>query len=809
MAERLSYVVIGSGIAGATAAEILRSEDTAADITIIADDPFPVYYRPALKDYLGGKVREDKLWARPINFYQKRHIRFVADRVVDVQAAAHTVQLQSGRQMDYSRLLLAHGARASSLQCPGLHFEGVVTLRTVADYQKVLNRLSSVRRAVVVGSGTLALETIETLRHRGYQVTHLIRHRTLWAEVLDPIASDLVLQQERRDGVDIRLEQEIAEIVGTNGQVSAVITTAGGRISCELVVVAVGIEPLLDFVKRSGITCGRGIKVDTAMQTSVPDVYAAGDVVETTDPTTGRTRVIGQWYPAIQQARAAAYSMLDLLDSRLPFRGNMFYNATFLYGLDFAAVGYTNAPKGNSNYQEVIADPQPRMHQKVLLKDGVPVGVLALGERSRVLSYKRAIDHQVNLSPVASRLFSPDFKLGEWLDSQGVPGPILGASREGAAAVKQVAYAKAGDRSAILKSHPLIETVLVPLSPSEVATSVRETRLSQTKVVTVGRQEGATLSINHSTVSRRHAEISYANGQYVLRDLGSKNGTAVNTLQLAPNSVQVLQSGDKISFGKVTFAFQVRQLRKQDSMQSVRSDVGLVTKGSDSEQAPGDDGTVFVPMEPSLSRIQSVQATEQAPDSAQLSFDQPVFHADGSLALPGATSVLSSAVEETLKADPVLAVVIQGKPAVFPLKPGKRFIIGREAGNGIVLTEMSVSRKHAEVFPDSSGFSIRDLGSNNGVRINSTRITNPYHLSQGDRIALGNVMLYFLDQRQEAQRSSSPAQLESVADKQPRQPVSSQNGSESGGEEQVKNCLNCGASSPQTARFCRTCGASF
>ena len=113
MAEQLSYLIIGNGIAGVTAAEILRAEDSAADITVIADDPFPVYYRPALKDYLAGRVREDKLWARPTSFYQDQRIRFLSERVVGIQVGQHSVQLQSGRQVGYSRLLLANGARAN------------------------------------------------------------------------------------------------------------------------------------------------------------------------------------------------------------------------------------------------------------------------------------------------------------------------------------------------------------------------------------------------------------------------------------------------------------------------------------------------------------------------------------------------------------------------------------------------------------------------------------------------------------------------------------------------------------------------
>ncbi len=118
MIERQSYLIIGNGIAGATAAELLRTEDSAANITVISDDPCPVYYRPALKDYLACKIREDKLWARPINFYQDRQVHFLTDRVVGIQPTQHSVQLLSGRTMSYSRLLLAHGAHATTLTCP-------------------------------------------------------------------------------------------------------------------------------------------------------------------------------------------------------------------------------------------------------------------------------------------------------------------------------------------------------------------------------------------------------------------------------------------------------------------------------------------------------------------------------------------------------------------------------------------------------------------------------------------------------------------------------------------------------------------
>lgn len=787
MGERQSYLIIGNGIASVTATEILRSEDAAAEVTVIADDLFPVFYRPALKDYLAGRVLEDKLWARPNSFYQDSSIRFISDRVVGIQAGQHSVQLQSGRQIGYQRLLLAHGARASRLNCPGMNLEGVYTLRSIADYQAVQHRLNTARRIVVSGSGTLALETIETLRHRGFKVTHLLRRRTLWSEVLDATASDLVLQQERRDGVDIRIEEEIAEITGAQGQVSGVVTNKGARIPCEIVILAIGIEPNIDFVRQSGIACGRGVKVDAAMRTNAPDIYAAGDILETTDAITGQTRVIGQWYPAIQQARAAALSMLDLLDTSQPFRASTFYNATFLYGLDFASVGLTQ-PSGDarSGFQEIVAEPQPRTYRKVTLKDGVIVGAMSLGDRKGTLVFKRAIDHGVNLTPVAAHLFAVDFNLKTWLDTQGIPPSILGASRVGSTAVRQVAYAEGTRRgTTTLQLQPPMEAWLIPASIQNGAQAVRvpEARLSQTKTMTVGRQAGVYLRIDDGMISRRHAEISYVNTQYVLRDLGSANGTFVNDTRLESGSVRILQQGDTLRFGKnVSLLLQMRQVTAQEKLLHQQTGVGMAPEV---HMARGEVAGVSAADEMPTRQINLAGASQLSQPAGR-----PVFNADGSLTLPGAASPIPANVVAALKKSPALIMVAHGTPEVFQLKQGKRITLGRERANDIVLTEMMASRKHAAVYPAPDGYYVHDLGSSNGVMVNQARIDNPYHLTDGDCITVANMMIYFIQQNTGS--AKTPVAVPRSVESPP-------------GE---FHCRNCGMQMNSAARFCPNCGAS-
>ena len=692
-----TYTIIGNGIAGITAAEVLREENTQADIIVIADDPYPVYYRPALKDYLAGRVHEDKLWARPTNFYQQRGIRFLRDRVVAIQVEQRMLEFQSGQRLAYQKLLLAQGAQASRLSCPGVNLKGVVTLRTVADYQWVENCLSQVERIVVAGSGTLALETIETLRHRGFQVTHLLRRHILWSEILDATASDLVLQQEQRDGVEVRQGEEIAEILGQDGWVNGVVTTTGKKLPCELVLIAIGIDPNIDFVKRSGIACGRGITVDAAMRTNAPDIYAAGDVLETTDPLTGRIRVIGQWYPAIQQARAAAYSMLGLLGTARPFLASTFYNASFLYGLDFASVGITTLqPNNRGGYQELVADPQPKSYQKAILQGGVPVGMLALGNRKGVLAYKRAIDHRVNLSPVIDRLFAPTFQLDAWLDKLGVPAPILSVSRANVAVTP----------------------------PERTAAVIAPQRIENQPTITIPQR--------------------IENAAPPPQNMASQAPGPQNMASNAPTR-----------------------------------------------------GLFRTPLPAQLPASEAAMATSVLPLAdlkRALSSQQPFLTPQAELHLPEATQSLPAAVVLELQTSPALILIREGKPEVFFLGgPGsanrrgdQRLKIGRNGDNDIVLTDIAVSRHHAELVPGPNGFYLHDLKSSNGVLVNQTKITNPYQLTPGDRILIGSFVCYFFGVREAVPLVGDATQGSALI------------------------CRLCGnKSGDHLAAFCQVCGAPF
>jgi len=270
------------------------------------------------------------------------------------------------------------------------------------------------------------------------------------------------------------------------------------------------------------------------------------------------------------------------------------------------------------------------------------------------------------------------------------------------------------------------------------------------------------LLIDNGSVSRRHAEISYANGQYVLRDLGSANGTFVNDKRLESGSTHLLKHSDRIRFGFTSFIFVARGPGKQAARTATQAAL------------PGP--TAFHQM---ATGFYYPASAGQAPPPQ----GQPILNADGSLLLPGASEAIPASVVDSFKASPVLILVGRDKPAVYRLKQGKRLKMGRDKSNEIVLAEVAASRLHAEVFHGSDGYYIRDMQSINGVMVNATKIDNPYRLAHGDRVAIGSITLYFIS-------------VTSQSDTQPAVP--------SGVDVQ---CDTCGAVNARIARFCANCGS--
>lgn len=416
--DRADLVVIGNGIAGCVAAMETRQYAPDARILVITEQNHPTINTPALKQFGAGRLELEQLLAYSAGTQQHLGIGMIHQRVVALDPSSHRVRLGDGRAIQYRSLLLATGATATPLpeDLPGRDFDGVVKLHTLGDYLDLRRRLPAVSSAIVIGGGYHAAETAMLLRHHHIKVTWLIRGRGLLPRQLDPAASDLLLRQVRRHGVDIRLETEVAGIVGRMGVAVGAITTANAFIPCELVVAAIGAQPDITLAQRTPIEaqCGHGIRVNARLQTSARDIHAVGAAAAILDPQTGQYDARGQWYFAVQQGRLAAAAITGVPSAEGTAMGAVgnFWHATQFDKLHVLVAGAPMLTEREHPENEVFTNGSGAFYRRIVVRHGHLVGFLALGASlPSGLSVKRLIDERINIEEITQKLLSEDFDL--------------------------------------------------------------------------------------------------------------------------------------------------------------------------------------------------------------------------------------------------------------------------------------------------------------------------------------------------------------------------------------------------------------
>jgi 3-phenylpropionate/trans-cinnamate dioxygenase ferredoxin reductase component len=303
-------VIVGSGLAGGNAAVTLREEGFGGRAVLIGREPGIPFGRPPLsKTYLRSEEDLDAWYVKPPGWFQEHDVeRLVESSVLALDAAAHTVRLDSGQQLRYQKVLIATGGRNRGLEVPGAELPGIHYLRTVAECDAIKLEAVANRRAVVVGMGFIGCEVAASLTVLGVRVTAIFPGRAPLERVLGGEIGAAIAAIHRQNGVELLTEDQIVAFEGSE-RVEAAVTAKGERVGCDFVVAGVGIEPDLPMFVGPSVAQSNGVLVDELCRASAPDVYAAGDVANHLHPVFGRVRV-EHFNNAEQQGRAAARSML-------------------------------------------------------------------------------------------------------------------------------------------------------------------------------------------------------------------------------------------------------------------------------------------------------------------------------------------------------------------------------------------------------------------------------------------------------------------------------------------------------------------
>ena len=313
-----SIVIVGGGLAGGRLAAEYRASRGEADVTILAAEPDPPYHRPPLtKGFLRKEQDRDSTLLQPLPDWEEAVVEVRLETPVEaIHAEEHEVELAGGERIEYGSLVVATGARPRELQIPGADLVGVHTYRTLADAEAVSAAAEEAHSAIVIGGSFIGSETAASLRSRGLAVTQVEMGPTLMPQLRCPDLSAELVELYREEGVHVLLETQIEELTGNGRLLTGARTEDGRTVEGYLAIVGVGVVPNVELAEAAGANVDDGIVVDERFRTSLPDVYAIGDVARYPDPTTGRLRRIEHWSNADAQG---AHLGRQLAGSKAPY----------------------------------------------------------------------------------------------------------------------------------------------------------------------------------------------------------------------------------------------------------------------------------------------------------------------------------------------------------------------------------------------------------------------------------------------------------------------------------------------------------
>jgi NAD(P)H-nitrite reductase large subunit len=373
----MRYVIIGTSAAGLAAAEVLRARDREGSIILVSEEEHLPYSRPLLTYLLGREIEPDKIFLKPPDYYANMGFTpLLGKPVVQVDPEAHEVILSGGQAVPYDRLLIASGARPRLPDIPGLDLEGVYTLRHLADIQRLEAGFPEGGTVVVVGAGAVGLKVADGLTSRGLRVRLLARGAQPLTRILDPVSAELVMQVVKEKGIDLHLHSWPEAVLGENGRVTGVALNVNRELQTQAVLFSVGVEPRVEFLAGTGLAHQEGIRVDSFMRTSVPDIFAAGDCCVPRHLISGQPEAFHIWPAAMAQGQVAG---ANLAGGWRRYDGILPQNSISLKGFRLITGGhFTPDTEDGEIFTEL--DRQRRRYRRLVFQEGRLVGVTLVGE---------------------------------------------------------------------------------------------------------------------------------------------------------------------------------------------------------------------------------------------------------------------------------------------------------------------------------------------------------------------------------------------------------------------------------------------
>lgn len=402
----MRYVIIGAGAAGISAAKTLSELDKSSEVVIISTDT-KVYSRCMLHYVIAGKRDTDSISFIEKDFFNRNGVSWIKGRkVTGLQLHNQEVFLEDGSKIPYDKLLIAAGAKASIPPVKGMENAGnVFQLRDITDAEYIIKEATLAGKAIVLGAGLIGLDAASALMSKGIQVTIIEMADRVLPIQLDYHAANNYQKAIEAMGAIVLTGVAVVEAVkASNGKVEAVKLNNGTKVECDMIVSAVGVRPNIEFIHSDQLEVNRGILVDDRMQTSVSNVFAAGDV----------TGISGIWPSAIKQGMVAACNMVgkeEHFDDYFSMK-----NAINLFGLGTVSIGIPIAP--DDSYTEVTFE-QDGVYKKIIHKDGIVYGAIFQKDFGRCGFWTKVIKDKLKIDTSVNNVFNTSYADFYHIDKEG------------------------------------------------------------------------------------------------------------------------------------------------------------------------------------------------------------------------------------------------------------------------------------------------------------------------------------------------------------------------------------------------------
>ncbi|MHA1819032.1 MAG: NAD(P)/FAD-dependent oxidoreductase [Promethearchaeota archaeon] len=402
----MKYVIIGNGFAGVRAIESIRKNDKKGEITVISDEPN--YSRPLITYYLGKHVTKEALPYRDAEFFKKNNVNLkIGKRATKLDVERKVVYIEN-EEIEFDRLLIATGGSPFVPPIKGKDVKGVYTLTTLANAESIANDIkeNNIKEVILLGGGLIGLKATDALMDLGLNVTVVELANRILSATFDKKASNLIQNALKEQHCNVITGDTITEVLSENNRVTGAKLKSGKEIKGDLLIIAIGVRPDISLVKDTPIKTNRGIVVNGFLETSVKDIYAAGDCAE------NNQRVIAILPLAARQGKIAGHNMsVEKEEDKIKYDGGLPMNSVSLANIPTISVGLTD-PKNPEEYQIMEKYlPSKKIYRKIVLHGDEIAGAIFINEIDRAGIFTGLIKNHTDVSSFKDNLMKDNFGL--------------------------------------------------------------------------------------------------------------------------------------------------------------------------------------------------------------------------------------------------------------------------------------------------------------------------------------------------------------------------------------------------------------